>query len=109
MDIETQKQLAEAIIKLAPILAQDVTSQINENKWVSTEEALLALGNGISGETLRSKAREGKFTYGKEYIDLSEGKCPSYAWKISAIRKYFAVHPAKRPPTKVTSIRNKTA
>jgi len=73
LDAQTQQDLAKAIIQLAPVLANDIQVEVNESKWVSPSEAVMALGSGVTQRILRDKITSGRFPYGKEYVDLSDG------------------------------------
>jgi hypothetical protein len=86
-------QTASACLKAFELLQ----SQANDNKYLSPETAAKALGD-ISPEMLVERCRDGRFKYGREFINSSDGKRSNYLIKPSAVRKFFETDPAKRPP-----------
>lgn len=92
---ETSLATAMALLKIA----EQLQHEADENKWISLESAAAALGD-ISTEMLRDRCNDGRFSYGVQFINSSDGKRGNYLVKVSAVRKFLETHPAKRPPAK---------
>lgn len=93
-ELKTLSALAQTALKLA----EKIGAELDENRWVTLDQAAISLGEGISPGLLREKIRSGCFEYAKHYIDTSDGERPSYAVKVAALREYFETHPSERRP-----------
>lgn len=103
--LSTLKVLEEMVLTLRTGLdicqdeLQYLRSQTQEDKWVSLKEAALSLGPVFSEEKIRDDIRAGFLTYGKHYVDTSNGKKANYAAKVSALRKFYSTPPESRCPS----------
>ena len=69
--------------------------QLKKDQWLSAKETSAILGSGISPGILRDRAEKGAFTYGREYINTSEGAKANYVFKPSAVEAFFLQDVAK--------------
>jgi len=101
--IKTLRVTAETALATAQACLEivgQVQQATEENKWVPLDVAADALGEGISAEMLKERCVDGRFRYGRDFINTSDGKRGNYLVKVAAVRKFFETDPAKRPPLK---------
>jgi CubicO group peptidase (beta-lactamase class C family) len=90
-------QTANAAVQTVLELASQLKLEADENKWVSPEEAIAALGSGISRKMLVDRIKDGRFRHGVHYIDSSDGPRANYLFRVASVRKFFETPPEKRP------------
>jgi len=76
-------------------VADQLQRELDENKYLSLDEAAAALGS-ISADMLKERCINGKFRHGTHFINTSDGKRGNYLIKLGAVRKFFETDPAKR-------------
>ena len=86
-----QVKLANTLDRLSSMLA----SEANE-EYVTVDELVKALGPAFSKRQIMEDLRAGFFKLGRDYINLSNGARPTYAFKVSKIRQVYETDPAKR-------------
>ena len=91
---ETAKATAEACLTVF----EQLRKEVEENQWVSLNDASAALGPGISAEMLKERCLNGRFKHGVHFINTSDGERSHYLIKVAAVRKVFETDPAKRHP-----------
>jgi hypothetical protein len=95
-----------AAAQATAIACQSLLEQIQAESaegWVSAAIAAEALGGALSADSLCTRAREGWFKYGREYVDTSTGRRPHYGFKVSALRSWLETKPERRSPPKKKS------
>ena len=98
------QQILEAIARLEAKLdalssGTDISpspSPTPEPKWVSPTEA--SVYTGLSPWQIRERIRDGRWKYGREYIDTSDGTQPRYRINVAAVSRFAATPPEKRHP-----------
>lgn len=100
---EVLLQIAEAArvaAQTAMQLAEQLRLESDENKWVPPDDAIAAIGSGISRKMLVDRVKDGRFRHGVHYIDSSDGDRANYLFRIASVRKFFETQPEKRPMPK---------
>jgi len=87
-----QQELNQAILQQLA----DLRAEKAETQWVSLDEGAKALGSAFSARKLLDDIKAGYLKYGTHYIDTSNGNRPTYAVKVTLLRKVYEVPPERR-------------
>ena len=66
--------------------------------WATVADAARALG--LSREQIRDRIRNGRWEYGRHYVNASDGAIPRYSINLLAVRKLLAKPPEQRRPAR---------
>ncbi|MEM9091316.1 MAG: hypothetical protein AAGC93_21580 [Cyanobacteria bacterium P01_F01_bin.53] len=90
--ISAQQELNQAILnQLANLQAEK-----SETQWVPLDEGVRFLGPAFSSRKILDDIKAGYLKYGVHYIDTSNGNRPTYAVRVSSLRKVYEIPPEKR-------------
>lgn len=70
---------------------------LTEN-WAPVADASRILG--LSQEQIRDRIRDGRWEYGRHYVNASDGAIPRYSINLLAVRKLLAKPPEQRRPAR---------
>ncbi|MBW4683481.1 MAG: hypothetical protein KME19_25835 [Microcoleus vaginatus WJT46-NPBG5] len=93
--METQiQQILATLARLEQAITRLQNQTETEATWLPLAKA--AEKTGFSPRQMRERIRDGRWKYGKHFIDTSDGGAPRYRINISAVQKLASTPPEKR-------------